>query len=353
MFSPKYIITNKILINIGRIEAAKEVIENAPLVPFYEKKFQSDAVARTVHHGTHIEGNELNLDQTKRILEGEAVIAHDRDIQEVINYRNVMLLLDELADKRGGDDLEMLTEIHRLTVDKIIPEEKSGYFRKTQVIVKEEGTGKVVFNPPSWDKVESLLGEFIDWLNRANTRAIHSILKAGIVHYILVSIHPFVEGNGRTARAFASLILLRDKYDIKKFFALEEHFDQDPGSYYQAFAETDKIAGNVFERDLTRWLEYFTEAVAVELTKIKESVRKLSIDSKIKGKIGEQIALSERQMKLMEYISENASAPMQELKNVLTMVSEDTVLRDLNDLMDKGIIKKEGRTKAARYEVAK
>ena len=55
----------------------------------------------------------------------------------------------------------------------------------------------------------------------------------------------------------------------------------------------------------------------------------------------------------MEYISENASAPMQELKNVLTMVSEDTVLRDLNDLMDKGIIKKEGRTKAARYEVAK
>ena len=92
MFSPKYIITNKILINIGRIEAAKEVIENAPLVPFYEKKFQSDAVARTVHHGTHIEGNELSLKQVQMVLDGEKIVARDRDVQEVINYRKVSIL---------------------------------------------------------------------------------------------------------------------------------------------------------------------------------------------------------------------------------------------------------------------
>lgn len=66
MYSPKYIITNRILKNIGVIEASKEVIENAPLVPSYEKQFQTDAIARTIHHGTHIEGNELNLLQTKR-----------------------------------------------------------------------------------------------------------------------------------------------------------------------------------------------------------------------------------------------------------------------------------------------
>jgi len=352
MYQPKYSITNKILKNVGQVEAAKEVIENAPLVPYYEKQFKSDAVIRTVHHGTHIEGNELSLDQTKKILEGESVVAHERDIQEVINYRNVTILLDELAVKRGGYDLDMLKDIYKETVKNLVADEKAGQFRKTQVIIKEEGTGRVVFQPPPYIEVPYLLQDFIEWLNSPDVRDIHPIMKAGIVHYILVSIHPFVEGNGRTVRAFATLVLLRENYDIKKFFSLEEHFDQDPGRYYETFAETDKQSEIISERDLTSWLEYFTEVVAVELSKIKEKVRKLSIDSKLKGKIGEQIALSERQMRLMEYLSENGSAIMQELKNLLPMVSEDTVLRDLKNLLDKGIIKKEGSTKASRYTIA-
>ena len=93
--------------------------------------------------------------------------------------------------------------------------------------------------------------------------------------------------------------------------------------------------------------------MAVELTKIKEAIRKLSIDSRLKIKIGEQIALSERQLKLVEYLSENSSASMQELAKVMQMVSEDTILRDLNGLIEKRIIRKEGKTKAARYLIVK
>lgn len=70
MYSPHYTITNKILRFIGRIEAAKEVIENAPLVPSFEKQFQSDAFVRTIHHGTHIEGNDLSLLQTRKFWRG-------------------------------------------------------------------------------------------------------------------------------------------------------------------------------------------------------------------------------------------------------------------------------------------
>src|SRR3990170_6309811 len=113
MFSPKFAITNNILKNIGAIEAAKEVIENAPLVPLYEKRFKSEALLKTVHHGTHIEGNDLNIDQTRQVLEGQEIFARDRDIQEVVNYRNVMGLLDELKEKRGGYDQSMLTDIHK------------------------------------------------------------------------------------------------------------------------------------------------------------------------------------------------------------------------------------------------
>ena len=349
MFVPKYSITNKILTNVGEIEAAKEVIENAPLVPSFEKQFQSDAVVRTVHHGTHIEGNDLTFMQTKKVLEGESVVARARDIQEVINYRNVVELLDELAFKRGGFDSQDLKDIQRESVNKIVPEDKIGEFRKSQVIIKNEETGEVILRPPKFVEVTHLINDFIGWLNGAEVKEIHPIILAGIAHYILVSIHPFVEGNGRTARAFATLILIKRNYDIKKFFALEERFDEDPASYYEAFTEVDKQSPNIAERDITAWLEYFTGVVAIELVKIKEKVKKLSMDSRLKVRIGKQVALSERQMRLVEYVSDRGSVAMRELRDVLKMVSEDTILRDLRDLMEKGIIKKEGSTKAARY----
>jgi len=352
MYSPKYQISNKILKFIGEIEASKEMIESAPLVPSFEKQFQSDAVVRTVHHGTHIEGNDLSLTQTRKILEGETIFARARDIQEVINYRNVVELLDELAAKRGGYETQMLLDIHKLTVEKLVPPEKVGVFRKTQVIIKDENTGEVVFRPPQFVEVPYLIDDFLMWLNSAGSKDIHPILRAGIAHYILVAIHPFVEGNGRTARAFATLVLIREHYDIKRFFALEEHFDSSPGEYYKALQDVSNQSPNIAARDLTAWLEYFTETVATELNKIKERVRKLSFDTRMKIKMGKQVSLSEREMRIVEYVSDTGSAVMKDLCNTISMVSEDTILRDLKDLIDKGIIKKEGSTKASRYKIA-
>jgi Fic family protein len=352
MYSPRYNISNKILKSIGVIEAAKEIIESAPLVPSFEKQFQSDAVVRAVYHGTHIEGNDLTLIQTKKVLEGEEVYGRARDIQEVINFRNVMTLISDLSSKRGGYEPEMLKEIHKLTVYKIIAEEKIGVFRTTQVVIKEEGSGNIIFSPPPFIEVPFLIEDFFEWLNCSESKEMHPILKAGIAHYILVAIHPFVEGNGRMARAFTTLVLLREGYDIKKFFAMEEHFDSDPASYYEAFSIVDKQSKNLAARDLTPWLEYFCGVVAIELTKIKEKVKKLSMDIRLKSQIGEQVSLTERQMRLVEFLSDQGSASMQELKKVLPMVSDDTVLRDITDLLKKRILKKEGSTKASRYVIA-
>lgn len=349
MYSPKYVISNTILKNIGAIEASKEVIENAPLVPSFEKQFQSDAIVRTVFHGTHIEGNDLTYIQTKKILEGQDVYGRPRDIQEVINYRNVMQLLDDLSVKRGGYEPSMLLEIHKLTVHKIVAEEKIGVFRTTQVVVKDEASGNIIFSPPSFVEVPFLIEDFFAWLNSDSSKDLHPIIKAGIAHYILVSIHPFVEGNGRASRAFTTLVLIKEGYDIKRFFSLEEHFDDDPTSYYEAFSKVDKQSKNIAQRDLTVWLEYFTQAVAVELSKIKEKVRKLSMDTRLKTKFGEQISLSERQIRLVEYISDQGGATVPELRSIIPMVSDDTILRDLIDMIEKGVLKKQGRTKASRY----
>ena len=75
------------------------MITNAPLIPVWEAEFQKEARVRMVHYGTHLEGNKLSFSQAKKVMEGEKVVAKERDIQEVINYRNVIKYLQKLEEK--------------------------------------------------------------------------------------------------------------------------------------------------------------------------------------------------------------------------------------------------------------
>ena len=346
MYSPKYSITNKILKNIGLVEACREVIDNAPLVPAYEKKFREEAIIRTVHHGTHIEGNELNLTEAEQVIKGNPIVAKDRDIQEVLNYRNVLFYLDNIGkgeETKGKITEDVIKKIHTLTVEKIMNPENSGVYRKTQVVVKNSVTGEVTFRPPPAIEVPYLMADFTQWLNSINKDDLHPVLKAGITHYELVRIHPFIDGNGRMARATATLVLFLDEYNIKKFFSLEEYYDKNAADYYASLRSAS-------EGELTSWLEYFTQGLAIELTRIKEKVQRLSTDIHLKEKLGgKQMFLTERQIGIMEYIQRVGFLTNQGFEDLFPKISEDTILRDLHDLIQKGIVKKEGRTKAARY----
>ena len=375
MYSPKFTITNKILKEIGRVEASKEIIENAPLVPAYEAKFRDEAIIRTVHHGTHIEGNELDTGEVKAVLaagpeglrpggRGLGFEARDRDVQEVLNYRRVLNYIDRKPKRHlrgessshlggGGGSQRFsekdLLEIHRLTVDKILPADRSGKYRKTQVVVKNSKTGEVSFVPPRADEVPKLVKEFMDWISSDNSSDIHPVLAAGITHYVLAFIHPFVDGNGRSARALATMVLFSREYDIKKFFSIEEYFDRNAGKYYGTLqAVSNQKVESLSDRDLTVWLEYFCEGLAEELAKVRERVQKLSLDLKLKGRTG-QLVLSERQMKLVEYIESYGSVSNRQWRSLLPKFSDDTILRDLKDLAKKGLIKKKGSTKGAVY----
>lgn len=347
MYSPKFTINNTILKNIGIIEAAREVIDHAPLLPYYEKEFQKDAMVRSVHHGTHIEGNELNLDQAEKVIEGQEIVARQRDIQEVINYRRVMGYIDEA--KTNNDQIMMTEEfiktLHNMTVEKILPVEKCGEYRSTQVVVKNSLTGEVTFTPPAAIAVPVQIKEFIDFINTAGPDDIHPVLKGGTVHYELVRIHPFVDGNGRVARALSTFILFQQGYDIRKFFSLEEYFDNDASEYYKALQSVGKNDG-----DLTDWLSYFTQGLAIELSKIKDKIEKISVDVKIKERLGgNPVLLSDRQLKIIEYIQKTGYLQNNGFKQLFPMVSEDTVLNELKYLIKHGLLKKVGSTKAARY----
>lgn len=347
MYAPKYTITNQILKNIGIVEACREVIAHAPLLPYYEKEFQKDAMVRSVHHGTHIEGNELNLDQAEKVIEGQPVVARERDIQEVINYRRVMEYLGEVGSGRleVGINESFILNLHRMTVEKILPPEKVGRFRTTQVVVRNSLTGEISFKPPAAIAVPIQIKELLEFINGTTPDEVHPVLKSGIVHYELVRIHPFVDGNGRVARALSTFILFQEDYDIRKFFSLEEYFDNDATEYYAALQSVEKENGN-----LTRWLAYFTQGLAIELAKIKDKIEKISVDVKLKERQGgAPIMLSDRQLKIVEYIQKMGYLQNSGFKQLFPMVSEDTVLNELKALIKHGLIKKSGKTKGAKY----
>jgi len=355
MFIPKYTITNKILKDIGIIEAAKEVIMNAPLVPAWEAKFRKEAMERTVHHGTHLEGNPLSEEEVKDILDGTDVIARDRDIQEILNYRNVLKFIDGVQVQIGSSGnysftIETILEMHRLTTEKILPVEVSGQFRIRQVVIKNTKTGQISYTPPPAVELPYLVEDLVRFINSDEAHATHPIIKAGIIHYELARVHPFVDGNGRVARAVATLVLFLDNYDIRKFFSFEEYFDENPMNYYLTLqAVSNQLVLDTHERDLTPWLEYFVEGVAIELNRVKEKVQRISADAHVKDRLGEQLVLNERQMLIMEYLHRHKAMQNRDFRKIFPDFSDDTVLRELKFLKQKGLVKKIGGTKKATY----
>ncbi|MDD2822510.1 MAG: Fic family protein [Candidatus Daviesbacteria bacterium] len=358
MFVAKYSITNKILKNIGIVDASREVILSSPLIPAWEAKFRKEAIERTVHHGTHLEGNKLTMEEAKEVLAGEDVIGRDRDIQEILNYRNVLRFIDEVSTQISGSPegsgyvvtLETILQIHKLTTDKILPEEKSGRLRDKQVVIKNTQTGQVSYTPPPAAEVPYLLEDLINWINSEEAKEVHPVLKAGIVHYELARIHPFADGNGRTARAVATLVMFLDNYDIRKFFSFEEYFDENPMDYYLTLqAVSNQLVIDTHERDLTPWLDYFVEGVAIELNRIKERVKRISADARIKDALGEQVVLNERQMIIMEFLHRHKQMQNKDFRKIFPDYSDDTVLREIKFLKQKSLVKKTGGTKNAMY----
>ena len=343
MYSPTYTITNPIVKNIGSIEAAKEVIENAPLIPYWEKRFQDDAAVRTVHFGTHIEGNELSLLQVQRVLDGERIVARERDVQEVINYRKVLDYIDRIAKNEIDEDT--IKELHKIVVTGILEAGSTGQYREKEVVIRNSITGDISFRPPKVVEVPWQVKELVQFIKEESD--IHPVLKAGIVHYEFVRIHPFLDGNGRVGRALSMLVLFKLGYDIRQFFSLEEHFDRNPNEYYSALQNVSINKG-----DQTEWLTYFTQCLAVELSKIKEKIEQISIDTNLKKKLGGPVMLTDRQLKIIEYIQANGYVENKAYETLFPMVSEDTVLREVQDLVKKGLLKKHGVTKGVKYVMA-
>ena len=304
------------------------------------------------HHTTHIEGAQLTLDQSKRILTGNQTPGADKeDIKEVKNYRDAFKLASNHLKKETTIKESFIKNIHRELVKRVRDgNAKPGMYRDIQNYV---GNSKeIIYIPPKPKEVPGLMKDFVEWINE--DLDIHPLLKSGIIQFQFVHIHPFVDGNGRTSRLLCAAHLHKSEYDFKKLFSISEYYDKDRSSFYNAL---QSVKNN--NMDMTFWLEYFVKGFWVQMNEVMTIAKRLIL----KDALTRNHNLSQRQGLIIEHILENGEfVPKDfnllykkmekdsELKNKKTsQITKRTIQRDLKDMIDKKIIGTKGETNQKTY----
>lgn len=336
MFKPRFIYTQKMVNKLLKINSARDFIINAPLVVEMEVSLKRDALLKSAHYSTAIDGNPLSLNEVDKLARGLKITAQKKAQQEVINYLNVLKNLDKYLENGNITKKSILKLHHHITNHTLEDTYTEGQYRTIPVFVANN-MGEVIFTPPSAYLVEEEMGKFMEWLN--NLEDLNPVIAAGITHYEFVRIHPFVEGNGRAARALVKLLLHKEEFDIESFFTLDEYYDSDVSAYYRALNSVDPQT-----RDLTLWLEYFLEGFLIAISHIKDQILLFSPDVSPQ----EQIKLSKKQMKIIEYIHLNGQITNLEVKKLFN-ISRQGAYKDLRRLMDLNLIKKKGGSRSTYY----
>ena len=248
-------------------------------------------------------------------------------------------------------DIKLFLKIHEtVTIGTLRDDKDCGVFRNRQVFVGRrifDGTGFreiVEYMPPKTKDVPRLVSEFLDWLNSSKIKEINPVILAGIVHYEIARIHPFIDGNGRSARLMASLVLYKSGFDHRRFFALDDYYDENRAAYYAALKTAQTGKG-----DITKWLEYFTDGVLYSIDKIKDFIAKMGLSPKIER--GARIELTQKQIKILERIKEKGRVNNKVLREMFD-ISRQAMLKEISKLIDAKLIRLTGRGRGAYYEIA-
>lgn len=336
VFQAKFTYNQRIVNNLLKITQARDIILNAKIIPKWDVSLRRDALIRSAHSSTAIEGNKLTLEEVSELALGRKIMATRKEKQEVLNYLNVLQNIQNYQTDSQITE-KLLLKLHKdITKETLDLPSDEGNYRKVQVIVGNKFTGEVVFTPPKTEKVPQLTKALLGWINQEIE--LHPVLIAGLAHYELIRIHPFVDGNGRTARALATLILYIRDFDIKRFFTLDDYYDSDRKAYYAALKSVDET-----NLDTTQWIEYFTDGVLISINEVKKKILSLSVK-----KTGPQIALTEKQMKIMEKIVANGKITSGEIQEMFK-ISRQAVHKELQKMIESGIIELKGEGKTVYY----
>ena len=331
-FNPKFTITPKIAKDLSEIERVRGFLDAIRLEGDWLLEMQKQALILESHHSTHIEGTALSLEQARSILEGKKVWGVSRDDEkELLNYKKAMDFISKYLGKEDPIAEGIIRELHKILVKGVRGEHADpGNYRKVQNYVVNSRTREVVYTPPPPLEVPHLMRDFVQWLNEAGD--VSPLLIAGIAQFQFVHIHPFIDGNGRTARLLSTLILYKTGYDFKKLFTISEHYDKDRPLYYKAI---QSVRQNNME--MTFWLDYFVDGLRSQMFEIQQKGETI-IKQDVLLKNIKKAGINSRQEKGVKYIIRTGKISVNEYQEIARCIRR-TAQRDLEDLADRKIIK--------------
>jgi Fic family protein len=317
---------------------------------------QLETVSLDVLKSTEIEGKLLHPDQVRssvaRHLGMEIVgsVASDRDVDGVVE-----MMLSATQQYNQPLTKERLFKWHSA----IFPSGQSGMYSiitgnwrndstgPMQVVSGAMGKEKVHFQAPDASTLPLEMEQFLDWFN--HEESLDPVLKAGLAHLWFVTLHPFDDGNGRIARALTDMLLARADESPQRFYSMSAQIRMERKEYYQQLEKTQH--GNL---DVTTWLLWFLNCLLNALIATDQTLAKV-LDKSHFWEIHAHTSLNDRQKRLLNKLLDGFDGKLTSSKWAkIAKCSPDTALRDIQDLIDKGILHKESAGgRSTNYELEK
>jgi Fic family protein len=274
-FSPVYTITPAIARWLMGIEAAKQAIETLPITPRVLASLRETARLFSTHYSTMIEGNRLTQEQVAQVIgEGRHFPGRERDQAEVLGYYAALDEVERLAKTRADLTETTLRKLHALVMGAGKSRVKPTPYRDGQNVIQDSGSRAIVYLPPEAADVPTLMKELVAWVTAENDLPVP--LKAAVAHYQFATVHPYYDGNGRTARLLTTLILHLGGYGLKGLYALEEYYACDLAAYYKALdvGSSHNYYMGRSGADITKWVAYFIEGMARSFDRVREQAQR-------------------------------------------------------------------------------
>jgi Fic family protein len=351
MFKPNYQITPQILASISEIAEIKAVVERSKVLPLNEAQLKRQAIIRMAHTSTSIEGNPLAEFQVDKVLSGMSIQADHKSIQEVKNYQKSLSEIDKISKDKKIITIDQILSLHKTLMEKLLDPKKTGHFRPASIYVVDDlgdGREKLRYEGPEASRVAFLINELLKWLFEAEKTGIHPVIISALFHLQFVTIHPFSDGNGRMARLLTTLILYKADWDFRKIIVLEDYYNRDRQSYYNALNEIQGIKYHEGE-DSTHWIEYFVQGFLIEARKVAEAIAQIGF-GKVSD-ISEQVFLDKDEIKIMDFLSTTNRLTSKDVEDILNIAKRTSQLK-IKSLVDKKLIIPQSKGPSTFYILA-
>lgn len=201
-----------------------------------------------------------------------------------------------------------------------------------QVVSGAMGKEKVHFEAVKPELVKTEMDKFLDWFNNEND--LDPVLKAAIAHFWFIIIHPFDDGNGRIGRAITDMMLARAESSGERFYSMSSQILTERKLYYEVLQKVQHSSG-----DITEWIDWFLHCLKNAMLSTENTTQKIVRKAEF-WKLHEHTPVNERQRLMLNKLFDDFEGKLQTLKWAkITKKSTDTALRDIKDLVEKGIFK--------------